>query len=49
MADENDKNKESAEGEEDNKGDSEDIASKEEIKVEISPEEKIKELEDKLL
>ena len=49
MADENDKNKESAEGEEDDKGDSEDIASKEEIKVEISPEEKIKELEDKLL
>ena len=42
-------NKEVAEGEEDNKGDSEDIAPKEEIKVEISPEEKIKALEDKLL
>ena len=42
-------NKEVAEGEEDNKGGSEDITPKEEIKVEISPEEKIKELEDKLL
>ena len=42
-------NKEVAEGEEDNKGGSEDITPKEEIKVEISPEEKIKALEDKLL
>ena len=42
-------NKEVAEGEEDDKGGSEDITPKEEIKVEISPEEKIKELEDKLL